>query len=126
MRALDQINLQEAEAIFAAANTPLFLLRELRSTEVVRRISSNLDVATIFRELKSACGKRPKTIREAVLPYVLLCALSLTNDETLKKKAAHIAAPYYAWYYGLAQVLITSYTPTSIQDFRASARFTVR
>ncbi len=107
-----------AEKAFAVANTPLFLLRKLRSDPAVLEISQTVPPGTIFAALKDSLRRSPKTLSDAVQPYVYLVALSLTRDLQGLKEAAQLEAPYADWFAYIAKVLVDTYQPTVLETIQ--------
>jgi len=104
---------QNAEAAFVLANTPLFLLRKLRSDPVVRAIAVDLSDDEIMSSLRAAVQQKPTDIREAVLPYLYLVALSIKGKIAPLREAAAIDVPYAEWFKYIGNYLLKSFIPTA-------------
>src|SRR5215831_14434030 len=104
-----QPDLAGAEAVYAVSNVPLFLLRRLQSDAAAREISSSLSANQILEELKSSLDVKPRTLREAVEPYVLLVALAQKRDPNAMREATKINALYHDWFAYLSNVLVQAY-----------------
>ncbi len=117
MNTLDQIDLSEAEAAFAVANTPQFLLRKLRADSAVRQIYSQFKGNDVLKALKAAVHDKPNTLRDSVRPYIYLVALSYYLDVSYLRGAAKIVATHFDWFEHLANVLIKTPQTTSIRSF---------
>ena len=88
MTDLSDVRLPLAEQAFAVANTPLFLLRKLRSDPAVLEIARVAQPKAILSALKKSLRRKPKTLSDAVSPYVYLVALSMTRDLGWMEEAA--------------------------------------
>lgn len=119
MKTPDRIDLDGAQRIFAAANTPLFLLRKLRADPEVQRMSSDCDAEDVLDALNDAVLRRPKTLEDLVRPYAYLVALSLNQTKSYLERAAKIHAPYHNWFKYIADVLIKKYQATSFSVMKA-------
>lgn len=108
-----QVDLARAEAIYAVSNVPLFLLRKLLADAAPREISSSLSAAEILDELRTSVQTKPRTLRQAVEPYVLLVALSQKRDLAALREATAINAPYHDWLAYLSSALEQTFTPTT-------------
>jgi hypothetical protein len=113
MTSPSQLNTSSAEMTFVVANTPLFLLRKLRSDPVVVEMSTSIPAAQIFKALQKSIRRKPKTIKDSVRPYVYLVALSLLRDQSYLRQAATLSAPHAEWFTYLAKILTKTNTPTS-------------
>ena len=108
-----QVDLAGAERIYAVSDAPLFLLRKLQADAAAREISSSLSVDEILDELKTSLQTKPRTLREAVEPYVLLVALQKKRNIDALKTAATLNAPYHDWFTYLSDVLLQTFTSTA-------------
>jgi hypothetical protein len=115
MKSQHDYNYSSAEAAFVTANTPLFLLRKLRSDPVVRAMALDLSEDEIISALRSAVGQKPTDIREAVLPYLYLVALSIKGKVAPLKQAVDIVAPHAEWFKYIGNYLLQSFTPSTTQ-----------
>ena len=124
MKPLDQIDLAEAESIFAIANTPHFLIEKLRTDPAVRSINSTYKGEDVLKELEVAVQKKPLTLSAAVRPYAYLVALSFNPNISYLKRATKLPAPNFDWFEYLGNVLIKEYQSTSDTIFNAPAQLT--
>ena len=116
MTSLNALSLDQAEASFAIANTPLFLLRKLQSDPAVQEIvKSGVDGSTILRALKRAIRSKPRTLHAAVRPFVYLVALSFNREVSYLKDASELDAQYHDWFGYIARVLVETYRLTSVE-----------
>jgi hypothetical protein len=109
------IDLSNAVQAFAAANTPLYLLKKLRSDPGVHHVSRSFESNEIIHALKGALRVKPKTFKQAVFPYVLLLALANQGDLARLRETEKIAAPAFKWFGYLRDVLIQQFRPASRQ-----------
>ena len=125
MKKLDQINLKQAEASFAVANTPLFLIHKLQSDPAVREIvDSSISGKAILQALKVAIRRKPRTLTGVVRPYVYLAALSQRQDESSLKEASQFDAKYFDWFDYITNVLLETRRAASLETFLAPSNVT--
>jgi len=125
----DQYDLSNAASTLAIANTPLFLVQKLQEDPVVRTISTQMTGDEILSELQSTVQKKPETLRESVVPYVLLVALYHNSQAAYLRKATRIQPSYEdQWFVYVRNVLIETYQPTSRQvlELRTGPMFSTR
>jgi hypothetical protein len=119
-KTINGVDLTEAEMSFAVANTPLFLVRKLRSDAAVKAVS-NFESEEIFADLESALKSEPKSVSERVLPYVLLTALSQKRDFLFLQKSAKLSSEHYRWFSYICKYFIDGHRSTTQQVFHAPA-----
>src|SRR5215469_15030995 len=124
MSGLKDIDLKQAEQTLAVSNTPLFLLRRLRADLSVQGIATTFSSDDILRELKRLLSKKPASLSDAARPYAYLVALSFLNSASFLQQAAQLKAKYHGWFPYLAQVLIETFTPTSVQPIQIKPKVT--
>jgi hypothetical protein len=106
-------DLQQAQANFAVANTPLFLVRKLQEDPAVRLLARQVNPNLLLEELRKSVQKRPETLRESVIPYVCLVALWFNNDATFLENAVSVKPAYSDdWFDYIRSVLIKTFRPT--------------
>jgi hypothetical protein len=113
MSLVDQIDLRAAESAFAVANTPLFLMRKLRSDPAVALLARNRRGEELLKSLRDIARTEPNDLLEFVLPYIYLIALSLKQDLPHLREAAQITQPYADWYKYIGDYLVQSTHPTA-------------
>ena len=111
-------DLSQAASDFAVANTPLFLLRKLRVNPVVAEIAQLANGNTILNALHTLLTRRPRSLRGAVKPYVLLVALSMKADTSHLQRASKFKSPHHDWYAYLCQVLLNAARPTAVSTIQ--------
>src|SRR6266446_9920943 len=113
------VDLKKAQAVFAVANTPLFLVRKLQEDPAVHALANKLHGDVLLRELELSVQKKPETIREAVIPYVCLVALSLYADASYLTKSVSVQPKYEDdWFDYIRTALIQLYRPTQIRTVK--------
>lgn len=113
MTQIDEMQFVGAQRAFAVANTPLFLLRKLKDDADVQQVSREFNGAQLISLLESSLRYRPKTIRDAVLPFIFLVALSFKEDKKFLDATITIARGYPdEWFDYLRSVLIQTYRST--------------
>jgi hypothetical protein len=110
-----------AEGAYIIANTPLFLLRNLLSDPAVAGVAHDTPSADILAELQRATARKPSTLTDKVLPFILLTALAIKGDVHRLAQTAHLrpdAKPH--WFSYLASVLLDTTCPFSVTSSVAS------
>jgi hypothetical protein len=109
------VDLKNAQSVFAVANTPLFLVRKLQEDPTVHALANRLHGDDLLRELEMSVQRRPETLREAVIPYVCLVALSLYSDASFLNNSMSVRLNYEDdWFDYIRTVLIQTYRPTHV------------
>lgn len=111
MNSINDSKLIQAGESYAAANTPLFLLRRLHTDEEVVELGVKFKADQLLDALKAAVAVEPKTPSEAVRPYALLVALWHQDKSDSLKEAAKIEAPHADWYQYISAVLLETFSP---------------
>jgi hypothetical protein len=109
---LPSLSFEAASRAFAVANTPLFLLRKIQTDEVVHILCERLTPTELFVEIKRRVRRRPQKIEDAVIPYVLVCALA-KNGRDLLPKVEVLRQQHFPWLPILAGYLDATVTPTT-------------
>jgi hypothetical protein len=117
-----KVDLTSASAVYAVSNSPLFLLRKLRADAAPRAIASSASKEEILTKLEASLSIKPKSLEEAVLPYVLLVALSQMNDVSSLEKASGFRALYHDWFTYVAVALVQLFRPTIISQISSPAK----
>ncbi len=112
-----KINYDSAVAAFAVANTPMFLLRKLRSDSAVERLTQLFSTDKLFSDLVASLGKKPENLTDAVKPYALLVALSRKGNLALLKELLKYPAPFSEWFSEIANILIQTSMPLTTTAF---------
>lgn len=114
MSKLVEPDLSGADRAFATANTPLYLIRNLKKDQAVKLYSRDLTAKGLFKRLESSLKTEASDFRSSVLPYVFLVAISLRSDKEFLRKAATLPAPYHHWYRYSAEFLLSEFQSTSV------------
>lgn len=124
MTAITSVNLSNAEAAYTVANTPLFLVRKLRSDPAVMQIAQKNAGENLFADLVQALGKEPKSLSEYVAPYALVIALSQQQNQNFLRRALSLSSPYHHWFSYITNHLVQSIIPrmTTNVKFQSIAR----
>jgi hypothetical protein len=119
----DRFDFATAISALAVANTPLFLLQKLQENPLVHAIATQLTAEEMLDELKKSVQQKPETLEEAVIPYVLLVAISLNLQAAYLRKTLSIDPAYDDdWYKFIRSALLQTYQPTSRQFFEFRQR----
>jgi hypothetical protein len=124
MSLLKNINLEFAEKAFATANTPLFLLRKLRTDPVVADIATHFQSSVIFEELRQSLKNGAGSFTGQVLPFVLLVALSLKLENKYLLKSSRLNAKHHAWFPYCCEYLMQEFQATSIVTLNPKRKLT--
>jgi hypothetical protein len=111
MKSINEAKLIEAGDSYAAANTPLFLLRRLHSDPEIAELGLTFSAEQLLEALRAAAAVEPQTPQDAVRPYALLTALWHKDRSEPLKEAATIEASYSDWYKYLSSVLLETFSP---------------
>ncbi len=115
---LNNLNLKNAEDNFFIANTPIFFMRKLLSDPVVEEVRKTLSPEEIIVKLNEISKTQVTSLREAVLPFVLLVALSFESNKKYLIMAANINVDRNGWFKYISQVLLEIHNPAEIFNFR--------
>jgi hypothetical protein len=126
MKALiSQLDFPVAEKIFAISNTSSFLLRKLRDENSIRALAETFTPKQLVAELKRTATKRPKSLSDAVRPYVMLVALSWYSDREPLKSATKIETPHFPWFETIGKDLLNRHSPVSYTKIEIPPRISV-
>jgi hypothetical protein len=113
------ISTANAEANFVVANTPNFLIRKMRDDPAALALSQSLSGQQILEIFKTYVGSEPTSMRELVIPYLCLSALSRKeNVSYLVAATALVPASQYKWMATYNKILVETYRPISRQVFK--------
>ena len=110
------IKLLQAQSNFAIANTPSFLIESLRNDTAIHLLSSTYNDDLLLADLKESVSKEPTDLREAVLPFAILVALSLKPSSSALRRAMDITpAQYDSWFHfeQVKNILLAKYPASS-------------
>lgn len=111
---IEQVDLSEASASYAVANTPLFLIRKIREDSSAVYIANNFSGDQILSALRMALEHEPTDICDYVRPYVYLVALSMKDTDSYLRCAADLPmARKWDWYCYVSLALLQAYAPTT-------------
>jgi hypothetical protein len=111
------VNYDTAIANFVVANTPIFLLRKLRSDSCVWRLAQLCSADELFSELAASLANKPESLADAVKPYALVAALAQKGDLTLLREIAKHPAPFSDWFSEITNILIQTTESTATTFF---------
>lgn len=116
------ISTANAEANFVVANTPNFLIRKMRDDPAALALSQSLSGQQILEIFKAGVASEPATMRELVIPYLCLSALSRKETASYLIAATAVAsAEQFKWMAAYNKILVETYRPTSRQVFQVPA-----
>jgi hypothetical protein len=108
---LGEFDVSQACESRLVANTPLFLIRKLRTDPVVQDIALRFASSEIVNALKVSLQADPRTFEDGVWPYVLVTALFLKGDVLPLQEAAELTSPNLKWYKCIAAALLADSKP---------------
>lgn len=123
MTSPNDIDLEEAALTYSVANTPLYLVRKLRSDPAVSEIASRYSGEQILLALQESVVDDPLSPQQSVRPYAYLVALSFKSSLEDLRTASEIIAPHWDWYHYVAEYLIQNYHPILIQSISSPPRY---
>jgi hypothetical protein len=116
------ISTANAEANFVVANTPNFLIRKMRDDPAALALSQSLNGQQILEIFKSCVSSEPTSMRELVIPYICLSALSRKeNVSYLVAATAFMPTSQFKWMTTYNKILVETYRPVSRQVFQVPA-----
>jgi hypothetical protein len=115
MISLTNFAMDDAVAALAVANTPHFLARKLKEAAAARSLAQSKSSQDIQKAFQLALKAKPKSMEEAVWPYLLLAALHYQGKRSfLLTTAKGGCSQDYFW---LSQVAdIFSQTPAATNE----------
>lgn len=117
MNSLEQIDLSEAFKMYSISNTPLFLMKRLKTDSATLDISRNFSGDKILAALQELVEAEPRDAVDYVRPYVYLVALSQLPDIKCLQSAGDLkGTEKWDWFRYIQRVLIATYSP-SINEF---------
>jgi len=124
--AIQSVDTAQAEREYMIANTPLFFLKKLRANPGIRELSRRFSAQEILAALPRLTASKPTSLSEAVLPYVLLVALSQNGRVMDLRAASDIAAPHHDWYKVISKVLAETSNTDTINKLYVSSQTMLR
>lgn len=115
MKNLNDIDLKRAEAAYAVANTPMFLIRKLRSDRTVQTIADRCSAADLYTALRSSLEKKPETLSDVVKPYAYAVALFQKGAISYLRKAKELRFEQFNWFGQVVESLLKMHMPTSVE-----------
>jgi hypothetical protein len=119
------INLDNARATYMTANTPMYIVRNLRSDPEIVKLHLRTTAEAILEELKDRLGRLPLEFEDRIFPLVLLAALGLKQNRTAMIEAASLEGKNYRWYKPVADSFVQQIRTTSISRIDAPVTVTV-
>ena len=126
MNKLEDVDVESAEAIFAIANTPLFLLKNLKRDIAVEAISEQFHPKQIYDGMAALLKIQPTSLEALVRPYVYLVALYQMEDAKFVDKASNLPASHHKWFNYISQTLNNELQPTSTSHIRFPASVSLK
>lgn len=112
----EQIAFSNAQSNFAIANTPSFLINSLRNDSTVQYLSASYSEDDLVDDLKEAVEAKATNLREVVMPFVILVALSLKpTSGGLRRAMEVVPAACDSWFQFnyVRDMLLQAHTATS-------------
>jgi hypothetical protein len=100
-------NLNVAAGALVVANTPLYLIRKLRSDASVQGLSREFNGQALRDALRLTASTRPVDHVSAVKPYAFLVALAMKpSGDELRDSMNIVAHPAYEWFDFIRRALV--------------------
>jgi hypothetical protein len=127
MNGIDRVDLKQACRYFAVANTPLFLVRKLRSDPTVFDVSRSFSSEEIVGHIRDIMSRDPETVFDHAAPYAFLVALSLKPDDRgLKLTMTVPVSEKWGWFGYIRDVLLETYIPVAQSSIWVPGQVVVR
>lgn len=123
---LKGINLDNARSVYMTANTPMYIVRNLRSDPEIVKLHLKNSEKAILAEIKERLQRLPLDFEDRILPLVLLAALALKQNRTSMMAAARLDGNSYRWYKPVADNLVQQIRPTTVSSITVPATVTVK
>lgn len=114
---LQDINLDHARSVYMTANTPMYIIRNLRSDSQIMKICRQNSGEDILREIRDRLERLPLDFEDRVLPIALLVALSLKQNRDFMVEASLVNGRNCRWYRAVVDYLVQQVRPTSRLNF---------
>jgi hypothetical protein len=112
---LSTLNFPASEERFLVANSPLFLLRGVRSDPAVISYASSTPPEEIYGALRHALSQDTGSLRDRSLPYSLFVALSMAGGPPWVREALNLdLGRNRAWLELLAERLLAEAQNTTV------------
>ncbi|WP_147262144.1 hypothetical protein [Thalassospira xiamenensis] len=105
------LDLHRAKSAFATANIPEYFLHSLKSDECISEVNSKLTVQETYDLIRLISQKKPDSLEDLILPYVLLVSLSEKAEYGLIEEAGNGDYPHHPWMHHFSKILSNEYTP---------------
>lgn len=106
-------NFTKAEAAYVVANTPLFIVRNLKSDPAVIKVAGSFSVKQIVDEIRERLGTPPGTARDRIIPFILLGALAVRQERAAIAEVATIESASYRWFKPVVESLLATVRPVA-------------
>lgn len=117
---LNGIKLDNARTVYMTANTPMYVVRNLRSDPEIVKLHLKNSAEAILAEIGNRLERLPLDFDDRILPLVLLAALALKQNRTTMLEAARLDGKNYRWYKPVADSLVQQIRPTTMSQITAS------
>lgn len=123
---LNGIKLDNARFVYMTANTPMYIVRNLRSDPEIVKLHLRNSAEVIIAEIKNRLVRLPLDFEDRILPLVLLAALALKQNRTAMLEAARLDGKIYRWYKPVVDSLVQQIRPTTMSQIVAPISTTVK
>lgn len=96
MQIVRHIDLRRAKEVLALANTPLYVLRNLRADSSVAAFARVTPVEDLLQSFEDAV-KEPPTLENLALTFVLIVALSFKGSRAVDAASAALPLDAHPW-----------------------------
>lgn len=123
---LKGVNLDNARSVYMTANTPMYIVRNLRSDPEIVKLHLKNSAESILTEIKDRLERLPLDFEDRILPLVLLAALALKQSRATMLEAASLDGKSYRWYKPVADSLVQQIRPTTVSNITVPVTVTVK
>ncbi len=110
----DLIDFVRTGEIFIFANTPRYIIKNLKREQFVLNLSLRFKGDFLFEEIKRVCENDEISFDEYIKIYVLIIAISLQNDEKSKIYIEEFGATNFRWAKEISKILIGERIETNV------------
>lgn len=113
--------LNEIIDIFLVANTPTYLFRRLRQSDVVRQLAQDCDPEKLAADYDAIATEGTRELAAQALGYALLVALSASTSERAIALLRERPTGTLDWTPAMQAIALSEYTPTIITNLTAKS-----
>jgi hypothetical protein len=109
-----EIPTDEITAIYLAANTPMYLFKRLRASDVVERLAERVKMAELAAECSQIMAQGERSADDVAKAYALIVALARKGESGWREILSHLNLSGLDWGDRVRGIALASTTPTSV------------